>query len=203
MTCILKAPFNSFSYELVGDGSATTFFQISSGGSVSLRQSVATDSSNMFQVLGISFQHLYHIRNKLCLNFSRKKIIWFWNTDRKHCTCKLKLIDEKHLVYLIFIFLIYFWQLRVRVKDGGTPQKQDEEHLTVYVEKNLANPVMVAQAYTRQILEIQTVSETLVTVQATDADAFVSHYLWMIISVHNCKLHLSSNYLKSGLEEMY
>lgn len=75
MTCILKAPFNSFSYELVGDGSATTFFQISSGGSVSLRQSVATDSSNMFQVLGISFQHLYHIRNKLCLNFSRKKII--------------------------------------------------------------------------------------------------------------------------------
>ncbi|XP_078316513.1 protocadherin Fat 4-like isoform X2 [Crassostrea virginica] len=105
------APFNSFSFELVGDGSATTFFQISSGGSVSLRQSVATDSSNMFQ-------------------------------------------------------------LRVRVKDGGTPQKQDEEHLTVYVEKNLANPVIVAQAYTRQILEIQTVSETLVTVQATDADAF-------------------------------
>lgn len=108
MTCILKAPFNSFSYELVGDGSATTFFQISSGGSVSLRQSVATDSSNMFQVLGISFQHLYHIRNKLCLNFSRKKIIWFRNTDRKHCTCKLKLIDEKHLVYLIFIFLFIF-----------------------------------------------------------------------------------------------
>jgi hypothetical protein len=64
----------------------------------------------------------------------------------------------------------------VRATDEGTPSRQDEEILTVRVDRNLLNPVMTVQQYSRQILEIQTVSQPLVTVQATDRDKFVSQY---------------------------
>ncbi|XP_062579030.1 protocadherin Fat 3-like [Saccostrea cucullata] len=106
-----SAPFNTFTFELVGDNEATTYFQVAPGGSVTLRQSITTDPSNSFQ-------------------------------------------------------------LRVRAKDGGTPQRQDEELLTVRVDRNLRSPLMTARTYSARILEIQAVSEPLVTVQATDGDTF-------------------------------
>ncbi|XP_062582056.1 cadherin EGF LAG seven-pass G-type receptor 1-like, partial [Saccostrea cucullata] len=106
-----SAPFNYFTFELIGDNEATTYFQVALGGSVTLRQSIAADPFNSFQ-------------------------------------------------------------LRVRAKDGGTPKRQDEKLLTIRVDRNLQRPVMTAGTYRARILEIQAVSEPLVTVQATDGDTF-------------------------------
>ncbi|XP_065921690.1 protocadherin Fat 4 isoform X2 [Magallana gigas] len=44
------APFNAYSFELVGDGSSTTFFRVSPNGAVTLRQSISLDPANTFQL---------------------------------------------------------------------------------------------------------------------------------------------------------
>lgn len=58
----LKSPFNAYSFELVGDGLSTTFFQVSPGGSVTLRQSISSDPATSFQV-GNLFEY-FQVKDK-------------------------------------------------------------------------------------------------------------------------------------------
>lgn len=75
---LLQAPFNSYSFELVGDNAATTFFQVAPGGSVTLRQSVDTDSSSSFQVCSLFCQkEIKCIFNSVHDYFSWYQIIEF------------------------------------------------------------------------------------------------------------------------------
>ncbi|XP_060080745.1 protocadherin Fat 4-like, partial [Ylistrum balloti] len=60
--------------------------------------------------------------------------------------------------------------LRVRILDGGTPQKFADEVLTIVVNRNLNRPVFSNRFVQKQILEIQNVGIPITSVSATDAD---------------------------------
>ena len=67
------------------------------------------------------------------------------------------------------------YRLRITASDGGTPRRQAETTLTFNIVRNLHAPVFIKPSYKLTgVLETQSLGETLVVVNATDADTKVN-----------------------------
>ena len=70
----------------------------------------------------------------------------------------------------LLLYLIFFWQLRVVARDGGTPPRTDTTVATVNVNRNLNKPRFEPSRYQATILETTTIGEVVATVSADDQD---------------------------------
>ncbi len=76
----------------------------------------------------------------------------------------------------MFMVVIYIYQVRVEVADGGNPARTRTAILTVNIQRNLATPIFAQTNYKTEILEIQTIGQSILKVQARDADQKVRCY---------------------------
>ena len=64
--------------------------------------------------------------------------------------------------------------MRVRVRDGGTPERTDVTLVRVDVARNLQAPVFEPEAYEVTVMETVNLGDSIAKVRATDADRLVN-----------------------------
>ena len=67
------------------------------------------------------------------------------------------------------------WQVRVRARDGGTPERSDVTLVKINVERNLEAPKFEPEEYDVTVMETVALGDSIIKVRATDGDRLVSN----------------------------
>lgn len=71
---------------------------------------------------------------------------------------------------MYYIIVCYDLQIRIMVKDGGSPACSKTSVATISVQRNLNSPRFSRGEWTVEIMETQSLTEPIVTIDAQDAD---------------------------------
>ena len=65
--------------------------------------------------------------------------------------------------------------MRVRARDGGTPERSDVTLVKINVERNLEAPKFEPEEYDVTVMETVALGDSIIKVRATDGDRLVSN----------------------------
>lgn len=152
-------------YRIIGDDSATTFFDIDQNfGNVTLKSSVNFDTTSNYKVHACTIN-----LKKLSISFY---ILEFLSLLSHVYGCWLSKFSNPTLNYLL--------QIRVQAYDGGLPSLSATATIDVLVQRNLYSPVFSVLNYEVTINENAALGVPFVYVNATDADIRVFDVDWHV-----------------------
>lgn len=183
-----QAPHNTLSFSVSGFNSASNYFEISSTGILTLRNTLVGTSVDAFQVHSF-VPCMLKLYGYNYIKFSKSEVVTTVSAQLNVIIRQMCLkVTELLLLEIVFFFHIellrlhcdtmdcLYIQFDVTLRDLGQPVSRSTNEVatvTVNVNRNEFAPIFFNSTYYADILETQAVGSGVVTVTAQDQDTSV------------------------------